>query len=334
MPRARLFRTLAVTAIASATLWAAAPSFAQTGTATPAPTLVDMPAEAEITGTVDSVTSTTLMIGGMTFDIRRAELNYSGTLATGQLVKVHALPTGPGTWVAREVERVGSVGSATPAPGATPAPSLRAGEFELTGILESLDGMIAVVSGQTIDLSSAEIYGTLTPGQVVDVHLRRVNGVWIAREIERSELDGRLDVTRTAISAARAEEITLGVFPNTTITEIELQPFSNGALVWNVYTSHGYELYIDAQTGTIYAIDQSGRDSGDDRDENDDSADDNNDRSGDDSSSDSNDDSNDDSSNDSNDDSNDDSGSDDSDDGHDDHGGGHDDDHNDDSDDD
>jgi len=58
----------------------------------------------------------------------------------------------------------------------------------------------------------------------------------------------------TAITADQAIAIVLSIYPNTTITEIEMKSMFGGTLVWDIETSHDIEIVIDAQTGVVLSI--------------------------------------------------------------------------------
>ena len=58
----------------------------------------------------------------------------------------------------------------------------------------------------------------------------------------------------TAITADQAIAIVLSIYPNTTITDIELKSMFGGTLVWDIETSHDINIVIDAQTGVILSI--------------------------------------------------------------------------------
>lgn len=53
----------------------------------------------------------------------------------------------------------------------------------------------------------------------------------------------------------------LAIYPNTTITRIEQDERYSGTLIWEVRTSHGVRLIIEAECGTILELSRSGSDS-------------------------------------------------------------------------
>ncbi|MCB9451243.1 MAG: PepSY domain-containing protein [Anaerolineaceae bacterium] len=236
------------------------------------------PGEAELIGVLEHFDSTAMVVNGITFDVSGAELGTG--LAVGQMVKVHATWTDSG-WVAREVQLY------TPA---EDAPGM-SGEFEMTGTLEAIGDGSITVAGQTIMTAGAEIKNMLVIGVRVKVHFSLVNGVMVAREVENATADAssnsndNMDDNSNAntndnansndndngddsntnandnqagspqISAQQAIDIVLAIYPNTSIVEIKLDSKFGGILVWEIKTSHGLELNIDAQTGVILTID-------------------------------------------------------------------------------
>jgi len=58
-------------------------------------------------------------------------------------------------------------------------------EIEFTGVVETIEGNIWTVAGRMIDISQAEIKGSIAVGDVVKVHIYRTgDGTLVAREIE------------------------------------------------------------------------------------------------------------------------------------------------------
>jgi len=141
-----------------------------------------LPDEAEFVGVVDRFDGNTLVVGGIAFDVSGAEI--SGDIAVGATVKVHARLLEDGTWTAREVETEDN----TPEAEATAEPEQndQAGEFEITGTLESVGDGFIVVSGQTISIAGAEIKDMLVPGALVKIHLSLIDGQLVAREVENA----------------------------------------------------------------------------------------------------------------------------------------------------
>ncbi|MCA9914620.1 MAG: PepSY domain-containing protein [Anaerolineae bacterium] len=232
------------------------------------------PGEAELIGVLEHFDSTAMVVNGIAFDVSGAELGTG--LAVGQMVKVHATWTDSG-WVAREVQLY------TPA---EDAPGM-SGEFEMTGTLEAIGDGSITVAGQTIMTAGAEIKNMLVIGGRVKVHFSLVNGVMVAREVENAtassttndNMDDNSNTNDNAnsndnassddsnsnandnqagspqMSAQQAIDIVLAIYPNTSIVEIKLDDKFGGILVWEIKTSHGLELNINAQTGVILTID-------------------------------------------------------------------------------
>ncbi len=156
-----------------------------------------LPGEVEIVGLLTAYEGTTMTIGGQTFDVSTAEIKAG--VAVGEIVKVHAVPSDTGVWMAREVE-VAALGT----PDNTNAndnnsnandnnsnandnqntTDFEGGEIELTGTLTEVNSDSIVVAGQTINTATAEIKDTLVVGALVKVHLSVVNGELVAREVE------------------------------------------------------------------------------------------------------------------------------------------------------
>jgi hypothetical protein len=247
--------------------------------------------EAELVGILESVSGSTWMVGGQTVDVSGAEIQSQ--FAVRQMLRIHAAAIGPNQWRAREIAAV-RAGQEDNAP--VPA----AGEFEMIGTLESIDGTSLTVSGQAVNFTSAEIKGPLVIGTLLKLHVRLENGLLVAREVEpgryRFSDDDEDDDDNTnanananvnantnanvntnsnanvntnvnsntssaaAISADQAITIVKRVYPNAVIRSIELTTRFGGTLVWEVAIGGGIELIIDAQTGVILVINRPGSD--------------------------------------------------------------------------
>ena len=242
--------------------------------------------EAELVGILESISGSTWMVGGQTVDVSGAEIQSQFTVR--QMLRIHATAIGPTQWRAREIASVQNRQD-----DAAPAPA--AGEFELVGTLESIDGTSLTVSGQAVNFTTAEIKGPLVIGTLVKLHVRRENGLLVAREVEpgRYRLGDDDDAnanansntntntntnanvntntnantntnvnsntsSAAAISADQAITIVKRVYPNAVIRSIELTTRFGGTLVWEVAIGGGIELIIDAQTGVILVIDRPG----------------------------------------------------------------------------
>jgi len=230
--------------------------------------------EAELVGILESYDGSTMVINGQVVDVATAEVKVG--IVIGELVKVHVTANNDGTWQAREAEPT-AVPTQDDSTDDNSDDGLRAGEFEIVGTLDEIGDGFVVISGQVIDVSTAEIKNLLVTGVLVKVHLQTVDGVLVAREIENEM--GSDDNTNdnsntntndnssntnvndntsadTAVSIDDAISAVLSIYPNTTITEIELDDDFGDTQVWKIETSHGIEVKIDAQTGVILTIER------------------------------------------------------------------------------
>ena len=244
--------------------------------------------EAELIGTLESFDGTTAIVNGQAIDVSGAEIKAG--FVVGEQVKIHAMAVAANTWVAREAEPFVSNDDDTNDDNQTPGD-----EFELTGTLDEVGDGFIVISGQTIIVTDAEIKDMLVVGVLVKVHVRSDGDSLVAREVENAtpsndnqnandnentnannNTNVNLNVNSNqnannntnnnandnaqrgepSVSAQEATTIVTGVFPNTTITELELDTRFGGTLVWEVKTSHGIELIIDATSGAILVIDR------------------------------------------------------------------------------
>src|SRR5690606_31469050 len=132
---------------------------------------------------------TTLVIGGLSIDMRGAEFN--SPVIVGQRIRIHASFDDDGNLVAREADNRFD-DDRIPAPAGTPEvrPSDddddddRRDEFEFRGLLQAIGDDFIVVAGRTIDITNAEIRGQLVVGRRVEVELVNRNGQLVAREVE------------------------------------------------------------------------------------------------------------------------------------------------------
>ncbi|HLV36673.1 MAG TPA: DUF5666 domain-containing protein, partial [Spirillospora sp.] len=145
--------------------------------------------EVELSGVVESFDGTTLVIGGLSIDMRGAEFN--SPVIVGQRIRIHASFDDDGNLVAREADNRFD-DDRIPAPAGTPEvrPSDddddddRRDEFEFRGLLQAIGDDFIVVAGRTIDITNAEIRGQLVVGRRVEVELVNRNGQLVAREVE------------------------------------------------------------------------------------------------------------------------------------------------------
>ena len=242
--------------------------------------------EAELVGILESYDGSTMVINGQVVDVATAEVKAG--IVIGELVKVHVTANDDGTWQAREAEPT-AVPTQDDTTDDNSDDGLRAGEFEIVGTLDEIGDGFVVISGQVIDVSTAEIKNLLVTGVLVKVHLQTVDGVLVAREIENEmgsddntndnsntntndnssntndNNDDNANVNDntsvdTTVSLEDATSQVLSIYPNTTITEIKLDDDFGGTLIWKIETSHGIEVKIDAQTGVILTIESDGDD--------------------------------------------------------------------------
>lgn len=138
-----------------------------------------LPGEIEIVGPLTSLDTTSAVVAGITFDISGAQVDAG--LLPGDMVKVHALFSN-NAWIAREIVRFSPSADATPE--VTPQPGTHQ-DVEITGTVSQLDASSMTVSGIVFDISSAQMKGTVSVGDVVKVHayLSDTN-TWIATEVE------------------------------------------------------------------------------------------------------------------------------------------------------
>jgi LysM repeat protein len=155
--------------------------------------------EVEVSGVVESFDGATLVIGGLSIDMRGAEFN--SPVVVGQRIRIHASFDADGNLVAREANNRfdddddddGGIPAPAGIPEARPSDDDddddRQGEFEFRGLLQAVGDDFIVVAGQTIDITNAEIEGRLIVGRRVKVELVNRNGQLVAREVETQSDD-------------------------------------------------------------------------------------------------------------------------------------------------
>ncbi len=123
----------------------------------------------ELVGMIEAMSVNTITVNQQEINTSQAQLNAQ--LVIGALVRVEGSLNEDGSITARQVNPA--------APGEQP------GEGELSGILESINGTILVINGQTIDVTGAQVTGTLAVGQQVRIHANATGlNTWRAREVE------------------------------------------------------------------------------------------------------------------------------------------------------
>lgn len=228
------------------------------------------PGELIIKGVLEMVDGDFFIIGGQRITV--ADAVVEAGVAIGVKVEVYASVADDGTWVARKVELDDDDFDDSSDDDA---------EFEIRGTLEAIGDDSIVVGGRSIVITSAELKDPLVLGVLVKVKLIDVNGVLVAREVERTSSDDSSSddssddssnddtLANPTISKDQAIQIILGIYPNTTIVKIELDD-EDDRLVWEIKTSHKLEIVLDAETGVILTIDRSDDDRVSDSDDDDD----------------------------------------------------------------
>ncbi len=128
-----------------------------------------VPGELEIIGTVETFDGATLVVNGQSFDVSAATVGAD--VAVGQLVAVHASANGQGGWIARDA----AVTTAT-------APA--AGTFTVAGTLQSIGSGTITVSGQPINIASAQVPNILLLGTWVRAQVQGPAGQLTALTVE------------------------------------------------------------------------------------------------------------------------------------------------------
>lgn len=137
----------------------------------------DQPGELELVGMLTAMTQNRLTIAGLPMDAANAE--FGPGVGIGQLIKVHATLNAQGQWIIREIELASA--------------DDRAGEFEFFGTITEMGDGYIVVNDQRINIANAEIEGPLAVGAFVEVHLRFVDGQWVASEVDLEDGDDDLN---------------------------------------------------------------------------------------------------------------------------------------------
>jgi hypothetical protein len=240
--------------------------------------------EIEIKGIVEALETNSITIGGITLDTTNAV--FEDRVAVGERAEVYVAIEN-GTWVATRVDDDMNDDSSDDS-SSDDFMGDRDEDYELRGTLEEIGEGFIVVNGRTIDTSRAGFDDDVAVGLPVEVEFYMIDGELVALyvddldDMDRDDDDFGVDEddvpagTVAAITAAEAAAIALEVFPNATVSEIELDTRYGGTLVWEVELSNDVEIYIDATTGVRIEIDdyRDGRNDDDDWDDRDDSRDD------------------------------------------------------------
>lgn len=164
------------------------------------------PGEVEVIARVNAIAGTTLLAGGQVFDISGADV--SAGIMAGDLVRIRAVRSDGGIWVAREVRlftddddddddsggvvvtpEVGDEVVVTPEVDDDDDDDFGDNDFSITGTLEAVSEGAIVVSGQVIDISSAQISTPLIVGAIVRVRGVVIDGRFIASEVRMVRQD-------------------------------------------------------------------------------------------------------------------------------------------------
>ncbi|MBK8028463.1 MAG: LysM peptidoglycan-binding domain-containing protein [Chloroflexi bacterium] len=185
------------------------------------PTPVLASNEFELVGVLESISQTSMIVAGFTIDISGAEVQRG--LLPGDIVKVHA-SVGAAGLTAREVELAGaddgtglddnsndnSVGNDNSVDDNSNDNSslpIVPGEFELIGVLNSIQGSLWDVGGQLIDVSGAELKDVIAVGDVIKVHVSNASGQLVAREAELAGIGNAATCATTTPSGWRNYQI-------------------------------------------------------------------------------------------------------------------------------
>ena len=126
-------------------------------------------ANIEFYGTIQSSNSTAIVINGQIVDVHGALVN--APLTTGMGVRVQATILPDGSLAARQIDVL--------------PPGIIPGIVEINGTVTNVAQPILTVSGQAIDMTGAEISGSIVLGQIVRVFaVATAPGVWQARFVD------------------------------------------------------------------------------------------------------------------------------------------------------
>ncbi len=146
------------------------------------------PGELELTGTLQSWTGDQAVVAGLSVSTVGAEIKAG--VVVGGLVKLHAIPGGGDTWVARELELyvpARSDSSADDNSGQDDSPEFLQGKrLKIVGTLEEIGDGFVVVGGQIIDVRNAEVDANLMIGALVKLEVTLSDGQLVAHEVERA----------------------------------------------------------------------------------------------------------------------------------------------------
>ena len=128
-----------------------------------------VPDNIELIGIVDAIDNNSITINGQIVDISTAEIELA--VFPGDTIKIEGTLDSSGQIIAREVGE----------PGDDPNPS----EIEFIGLVDSIDSTSVAIGSMVIDLTGAEISGTIVVGVPLKVHATFAdNGSLQAREAQ------------------------------------------------------------------------------------------------------------------------------------------------------
>lgn len=157
------------------------------------------PNEIELTGFVQAIDGTTLLIGGQTIDLTGAEI--AASIDAGSIVRVHATVSETGALVARQVALFGAeglgnnedLGNNDDLSGNNDdfgnddfGDDDDNEDFEIVGTLESVGDGTLTISGQQFDIAQAQVEGLLALGSLVRIEFEQINGQWVIVEVSGS----------------------------------------------------------------------------------------------------------------------------------------------------
>lgn len=206
-----------------------------------------------VIGTLQALDMTELTVDGLRVNITNA--TFEDPVGLGDLIEID-IRLDNGTWMAHRVRLSDDDDDDDDRRRDDDDP-----DFELRGVLEAILGDIIIVSGREIDASRATFDDDVRIGEVVEVKFYRIGGRLVALHVDDDDDDDddrRTDDRSPAISSSQAAAIALQVYPNATVTDIELSMLG-GRMVWDVRLSNGVRIFVDATTGIRLRIEVPGR---------------------------------------------------------------------------
>ncbi len=144
-----------------------------------------LPDEVEIFGLLTRLDNTTAVVNGLVFDITNATVDPS--LLPGTMVAVFTTPDPTvSIWMAREIVPLG-LGDGNGSANVDAGMSGTDGHFKFVGTLDAVGDGTMIVSGLTVDTTSARIEGMPLVGALVSVRVQVVDGVLVAVEVDATD---------------------------------------------------------------------------------------------------------------------------------------------------